>query len=650
MACTTNTLRGLNTLLKGLSLEPMPACASTQALIKPVEIWRAYLTELLSNSNLLDCEAATIQEAISSTTETSLGDLTLILPRLKLKDVDKDGLKKLAFDLGAKLPTSSLFLAPWVDGIYLRMFFSPEILPRLLLPYISDRKAAYGHDSSQGVQDSNEPDRGKKKVIVEFSSPNIASDFDGNHLRSTFLGAFIANVYDAMGWEVVRLNYLGDWGKHIGLLAAGYERFGSEEKLLEDRVAHLLEVYAKVEELFRPEQDARDKAKHDGQSTADVEGKGIFAERDAFVKNMEDGDETALALWKRFRDITIEDLNLGYQRLGIRFDEFSGESQVQPATIEKVEDILKEQGVLEGSDGSWIIDFVKHTGKKGLGTQVVRGRDGATRYLLRDIATVVDRKEQFAFDKMIYVVSSKQDNYFQQLFTALELMGLSDLRNRLHHISFGSIQGIEGNLLDGILDQCEARICDAPKEEQDEGGIGGTAAESITNAAAIRALLAQDMSGKRCHGYTFEPKKMTSLGFHSGHMLQACHARLTVLIAGLRTDDVEAADIDYTRLTDDDSADLLRIMAQFPDAVSLTYKSLEPHTLLGYLYKAMDSLSVILPPEGEEGNEDNGIGEGPSKAQQKSSPGEKKAKLVLYQNARQVLENGMRLLGFPVDS
>ena len=103
MACTTNTLRGLNTLLKGLSLEPMPACASTQALIKPVEIWRAYLTELLSNSNLLDCEAATIQEAISSTTETSLGDLTLILPRLKLKDVDKDGLKKLAFDLGAKV-------------------------------------------------------------------------------------------------------------------------------------------------------------------------------------------------------------------------------------------------------------------------------------------------------------------------------------------------------------------------------------------------------------------------------------------------------------------------------------------------------------------------------------------------------------------
>ncbi|KAM6505484.1 hypothetical protein FSOLCH5_014697 [Fusarium solani] len=531
------------------------------------------------------------------------------------------------------------------------MFFSPGILPRLLLPYISDRKSAYGHDSSQGLQDPNEPGLGRKKVIVEFSSPNIASDFDGNHLRSTFLGAFIANVYDAMGWEVVRLNYLGDWGKHIGLLAAGYERFGSEEKLRDNRVGHLLDVYAKVEELFRPEQDARDKAKQDGQSTADVEGKGIFAERDAFFKKMEDGDETALASWKRFRDITIEDLNLGYQRLGIRFDEFSGESQVQPATIVKVEDTLKEKGVLKESDGSWMIDFVKHAGKKGLGTQIVRGRDGATRYLLRDIAAVVDRKEKFIFDKMIYVVSSRQDNHFQQLFTALELMGLSGLRDRLHHISFGPIQGLEGNLLGGILDRCEARMCDALKEEQGEGGVDGTAAESITNVASISALLAQDMSGKRSHGYTFEPKKMASFGFHSGHMLQVCHARLTALIAELRTDDVEAADVDYTALTDDDSADLLRIMAQFPDAVSSTYKSLEPHTLLGYLYKAMDPLSAILPrPEEQEGNEENGHGEGPSEAEQEGSPGEKKAKLVLFQNARQVLENGMKLLGFPVDS
>ncbi|KAM5371199.1 hypothetical protein ACJZ2D_008119 [Fusarium nematophilum] len=642
MAWPTSTLVGLNALLKGLSLEPMPECAKAHALTKPVEIWRSYLAGFLSNSALLDCDAAAIHEAISSTTETSLGDLTLILPRLKLKDVDKDGLEKLAFDIGKQFPASSLFLTPWVDGVYLRMFFAPDILPRVLLPYISDRGSKYGYDSSQGLRDPRAPSQGRKRVVVEFSSPNIASDFDGNHLRSTLLGAFIANVYEAMGWDVVRLNYLGDWGKQIGLLAAGYARYGSEEKLRDEKVGHLLDLYAKIGELFRPEQDTRDKAKHDRLSTADVESKGIFAERDAFFKKMEDGDKAALALWMRFRNITIEDLRVGYERLGVRFDEFSGESQVRPTTMFKIEDSLREKGVFEESDGSWIIDFVKHSSKKGLGTQVVRGRDGATRYLLRDMAAVLDRSDKYAFDKMIYVVSSRQDSHFQQLFTALELMDLPDLRDKLQHVNFGAIQGLEGKLLGGILDRCEARMREALTTQQGEG-----AAESISGEAVISALLAQDMAGKRIHGYAFEPEKMTSFGFHSGLMLQVCRARLTALVDEVRTDEVEGAEADYAALGDDDSADLLRIMAQFPDVVSATYKTLEPHTMLGYLYKVMDCLSQILPrPEEDEGGSEGGSG---SEGQEKGGLGERKAQLVLYQNALQVLENGMRLLGFPVD-
>ncbi|KAJ3549752.1 hypothetical protein NM208_g327 [Fusarium decemcellulare] len=643
MERSTTSLAGLNTLLEGLSLNPMPESASNCALKRPVEIWRSYFARFLSDSGLLDCDVASIEEAISSTTETSLGDLALILPRLRLKGLDQAGLKKLAFDIGAKLPASPLFLQPWVDGIYLRMFVSPEILPRLLIPYINDRIPVYGHDSSQGIKNLKEPHRGSKRVIVEFSSPNIASDFDGNHLRSTLLGAFIANVYEAMGWEVVRLNYLGDWGKHIGLLAAGYERFGSEQKLQQGKAGHLLQVYANIEELFKPEQEAREKAKQDGKSTVDVEGKGIFAERDTFFKQMEEGDEAALGLWTRLRNITIEDLNLGYERLGINFDEFSGESQVQPATISKVEDILKEKGVLEESDGSWIIDFVKHTGKKGLGTQIIRGRDGGTRYLLRDIAAVLDRHERFDFDKMIYVVSSRQDNHFQQLFASLELMALPHLRDKLHHVNFGAIQGLEGNLLGDILDRCEARMREAISERQ---GCGGDveAAESITNVAVISALLAQDMSGKRCHGYNFDSKKMTSFDFNSGPMLQICLANLTTWIAELQTDEVERAEIDYSALQDDDSADLLRIMAQLPDAILATYRSMEPHTLLSYLYKVMDSLSRVVSNPTEDEDEE----ESPTDQQQGRSVGERKAQLALYQNVRHVLSNGMQLLGFPV--
>ncbi|KAF7547998.1 hypothetical protein G7Z17_g7339 [Cylindrodendrum hubeiense] len=529
------------------------------------------------------------------------------------------------------------------------MFFSPDTLPRLLLPYIRDRKSLYGHDLSQGLRDPTLPDQGKKKVIVEFSSPNVATDFDGNHLRSTFLGAFVANIYEAMGWEVVRLNYLGDWGKQIGLLSAGYEKFSSDEKLQNGGINHLLEIYAKIEELFRPEQDAREKAKQDKQNTADIEGKGIFAQRDSIVKSLEDGDEAALALWQRFRDITIDELNLGYGRLGVKFDEYWGESEVKPKTIVEVEDTLKEKGVLEESDGSWMVDFVKHAGKKGLGTQIVRGRDGSTRYLLRDIAGALDRSRKFEFDKMIYVVSSRQDNYFQQLFTSLELMGLSDLKQKLQHVNFGSIQGLKGSLLSNILNQCAIGIHDALREEHGDSDIDSDGVGSISDMSLVSGLLAQDMSGRRGHSYTFDPKKIASSSSHTGLVLQACHRVLNASIDKLNTSDVEAAEVDYTALSDDDSADLLRLMAQFPDVVAATYKSLEPHTLLSYLYKVVSSLSILGEGEDEEfeGEGDEG---GPSEACEKPSLEEKKAQLFLYQNAQQVLENGMRLLGFPVAS
>ncbi|RSL85174.1 hypothetical protein CEP51_003481 [Fusarium floridanum] len=651
MAPPTDTVAGLNALLHGLSLEPMPESASPTALTRPVEIWRSYLVEFLSKLTILNCDASTIREAIASTTETSLGDLTLILPRLKLQNVDNKALNRLAFSVAAQLPFSSLFLAPRVDDIQLRMKFSPDTLPRLLLPYIADRKSAYGFDLSQGLRDPKEPKKGKKKVIIEFSSPNLATGFSGNNLRSTLLGNFIANLYEAMGWEVVRLNYLADWGKHIALLVGGYKRFGSEKKLQQEGSIHLLDVYAQMEGLFKPVQDPKGKAKQGEKCASPVEDKTIGVERDETFKRMESGDGETMKLFHHFRDITIEDLRVEYQRLGIGFDEFSGESQVRPSTITKVENALQEKGILKESNGSWVIDWAKHTGKKGLSTQTIRGRDGATRYPLRDVAAALEREEKFTFDKMVYVTSSAQDSHFQQVFSALELMGRRDLIEKLQHMSFGAMQGLEGNSLREILDNCEARMRDAMNMEHDEDDVDGSAAERITNNAMVGALLAQELSRKKSHSYTFELKKLTSFSSHSGPMLQGCHTRLTALINELRTEGAETSEIDYAGLKDPDCANLLRVMAQFPDVVVAVYKSAEPHSLLGYLYRLMDSLSLVVPHPDEEDDEEDDEDERGSvqTVQQESSRGEKEARLVLYQNARQVLGNGMKLLGFPLD-
>jgi arginyl-tRNA synthetase len=324
--------------------------------------------------------------------------------------------------------------------VHIRFFFSPKVLPRLLLPYVNDRKVIYGVDTSLGLRDG--PGTGRKKVLIEFSSPNIATDFTVAHLRSTILGAFVANMYEAMGWDVVKINYLGDWGEHLGLLGLGLQKYGSEMALSEqtDPFRYIHDLYTKMEDELRPEHEARKKARDEGQDATVLETQGLLAERDAAFKRMEDGKPDAIALWKSLRDISIEYYVRAYARLNIKFDEYSGESQVSLGSdaIIAVESILKHKGIYEEQDGAWVIDYDKYGTK--LGTATLRGRNGSTRYLLRDIATVFDRFKTHSFDKMLYVVC-EQSVHFRQVFKAVDLMGHSDITDKLQHISFPKVGG-----------------------------------------------------------------------------------------------------------------------------------------------------------------------------------------------------------------
>lgn len=184
------------------------------------------------------------------------------------------------------------------------------------------------------------PDARSKRAIVEFSSPNIAKEFHAGHLRSTIIGAYVANLYESMRWDVVKINHLGDWGKQFRLLAVGWEKFGCEELFKAEPLKHLLDVYAKINALFKPEQDASQQARDNGQDATEIESRGLFAERNAFLKRMEEGEPEALALWKRFRDVSIERYITAYSRLNISFDEYSGESTVKPESVQRVENFI----------------------------------------------------------------------------------------------------------------------------------------------------------------------------------------------------------------------------------------------------------------------------------------------------------------------
>ncbi|EFX05280.1 arginyl-tRNA synthetase [Grosmannia clavigera kw1407] len=283
------TVAGLEALLVNLGLEmPVPRFPAADVLAKPIDVFRGYLATLLGS--ILTLDASAIYAAIASTSDISLGDLDVIIPRLRLsiEDVQRE------FNLHR--PVSPLFQRIFVEGVHIRCFFSLRTLPGFLLPYIRNRGALYGQETQLGLRDVTAPEKGYNKVVVEFSSPNVPSEFSDMYLRSTILGSFISNLYESMGCEVVRLNYLGDWGKQIGLLAVGWQRYGKEDALAEDPVGHLLDIKAHIEEDFRPEIKAIKDAKEANQDAQALEGQGIFEERDAYFKKMEDGDADAVAL------------------------------------------------------------------------------------------------------------------------------------------------------------------------------------------------------------------------------------------------------------------------------------------------------------------------------------------------------------------
>ena len=521
-----------------------------------------------------------------------------------------------------------------------RFYFSATTLARVLLPYIIDRGPSYGKDLTPGLREPDNPDAGRKKIVVEFSSPNLGKEFDGSHLRSTIIGAYIASLYEEMGWDVVRMNFLGDWGMHIGLLAVGWSRFGSEEDFQADPLRHLLDVYAQIEKLFKPEQEAAKKLRNEHQDSSVIESEGISGERNVFFKKMEDGDPEALALWKRFREVCIPKYTDLYARLNIKFDDYSGESDVSNETVAEVEAILTEKGVYEEIDGAWALDF-KKCGSGGLGSSILRYRSGTTSYLLRDICAVLERSRKYSFDKMIYVVSAKQNQHFAQIFKALELMGHSDLVEKLEHVSFGKVQGLSakegssGLLLGDILDQCQSAISrllevDPANTQEFQGGDR----LRVSDALGGISLMAQDLSTRRGGNFQFDIAKMATTEGWTGIALEESYAKLSTKLNGAAIDRHELESTDYSLFEEKQAyTDVLRLLAQFPGIVKSSLKPLESSTILALLYRIVDSLQLVWDEEAEDGSLQAGGSQ------------QVLAQLAFYQSVRQVLENGMRMVG-----
>jgi arginyl-tRNA synthetase len=362
----------------------------------------------------------------------------------------------------------------------------------------------YGCNKFHGLKDPKDPSKGKKRIIVEFSSPNIAKPFHAGHLRSTIIGGFLANLYQGAGWDVIRINYLGDWGKQYGLLALAFEKYGDEEALNKDPINHLFQLYVRINSEMSAEKEQIEKRKADGEDVTELEANSLDEQARRYFKKMTDRDPAAIAQWKRFRDLSIKRYQDTYARLNIHFDEYSGESQVSEEAMNAVGKEMEAKGICKEDKGAMIVNFQELVpGKEGkrLEKPIIRKKDGTALYLTRDISELLSRHEKYQFDQMIYVVASAQDLHLKQLFKIIELLGHKDIADKCLHINFGLVLGMSTRkgtvkFLDDILRDVADKMHETMRKNEDKYAQVENP-EATADTLGISSVMVQDMTGKR---------------------------------------------------------------------------------------------------------------------------------------------------------
>jgi arginyl-tRNA synthetase len=451
-----------------------------------------------------------------------------------------------------------------------------------------------------------------KTVVVEYSSPNIAKPFGIGHLRSTVIGAALKRVYQHLGYKVIGLNHVGDWGTQFGKLLYAYKRWGDESKLQSDPIGHLYDLYVKI---HRQEEEKPEMAE---------------ATRDEFRK-LEEGDAENLELWKQFSDLSKREFGKIYEMMGIEFDSDVGES-FYIDRIPVTEKLLDEAGLLSESRDATIVDLEKY----GMPPMLIRKSDDTTLYATRDLAAAIYRKEKYGFDRMIYVVGVAQSLYFRQLFKVLELMGF-DWAADCHHVSFGWVKlGDEmmstrrGNIV--FLDDVIARTVEKTGNIIKEGSPDLPDGDRVAFEVSIGAVIFADLAYRRESDISFDWGKMLDFKGYSGPYLQYSHARICSVLRKYGRE--IPVDINADLLVLPEEFALAKKLAIYPDILKKAADEFEPQHISSFLLELCGIFNTYYQryrsPEDRILSTDKGTAD---------------SRVALTNSVRLVLSSGLSLLG-----
>lgn len=399
-----------------------------------------------------------------------------------------------------------------------------------------------------------------KKMLIDFSSPNVAKPMHVGHLRATVIGQAIVNLAKTQGYQTIGLNHLGDWGVQFGKLAWAYNHWGNEYPFDKEPFESLYKLYVRFHEEAEknPELEA--------------EGSKVF-------KKLEDGDPEIAKLWKMFVDISLKDYQRIWDMLGVKHDLVRGESFYNDR-MKPVEKALEDKGLLEESDGAMIVRL----DQENMAPCLIRKADGASLYATRDLASAIYRMEELKADLNLYVVGVDQTLHFRQVFKVLEKMGYPWV-GKLHHISFGmyrfkdmKLSTRKGNTI--FLEDVLEKAIELVREIIEKKNPGLANKELVAKQVGIGAIVFNDLSNDRVKNVDFDWDRALDFEGDSGPYVQYCGVRCSSLIQ--KYGKPVAQDF-KTELSSPEELELFRVLLAYQDVLRVSFESFKPHTLAGYL-------------------------------------------------------------------
>ena len=509
----------------------------------------------MDNKQLIASELAKVidsldQSAISNLLEqpksSDLGDIAF--PAFSLAKVERKAPQAIAADIAEKIDPSH-FEKVVATGPYVNFFLNKAKISDQVIKEVIKEGADYGQQ--------NEGQGGN--ITIDLSSPNIAKPFSVGHLRSTVIGDALSNIFRKMGYNTIKINHLGDWGKQFGLLMVAYKKWGNKEAVEANPIDELLQLYVRIN------------AEIENDPALDEEGRLWF-------KKLEDGDPEATELWQWFRDESLVEFNRIYELLGVEFDSLNGEAFYNDKMDEAVK-ILEDKGLLKESKGASIVDL----DDVNLPPAMIKKSDGATLYITRDIATAMYRARTYNFVKNVYVVGQEQSNHFRQLKAVLKKMGF-DWSDDMIHVDFGlvtknrqKLSTRKGNII--LLEPTLQEAISRAKAQIEEKNPNLENKEAVAHAVGVGAVKFYDLKTDRRNGYDFDLEAMVSFEGETGPYVQYAYARIQSILR--KADFKPSLDANYN-LNDAESWEIIKLIQDFARVVKRAADNFEPSLIAKY--------------------------------------------------------------------